>query len=952
MASDLAPLSAESLYESLVESLPLSVFQKDRQFRILFGNQRFCDSLGRSLDELRGKRDFDLFPPELAEKYRRDDVQVMETGALFEDVEEISDAQGRRRHIQVLKAPVRNSLGQIVGVQGMFWDITDRKVTEDHLKQAHAFLDSIVDNVPIMLFVKEAEGLRFVRFNRASEELVGMRREDVLGKCDFDLFPPDEAQFFTEKDRGVLAGGVMVEIPEEIIDTINHGKRILHTKKIPVLDSDGRPRFLLGISEDITEKKRTEIALQEAKDAAESASRAKSDFLANMSHEIRTPMNAVIGMTELLLETKLDSTQRDYVKMVHDSGEALLSLINDILDFSKIESGKFSLDCAEFSLQETLGDTMKTLAIRAQHKDLELAVHVASDVPPVLIGDRGRLRQIVMNLVGNAVKFTEKGEIVLDVQCKTAPSDFVELLFQVRDTGIGIPADKLDRIFQAFEQADTSTTRRYGGTGLGLTITSRLIHLMDGSIWVESTPGVGSTFFFTARLSVSSQSSWNHHGNGVSQLKGLRVLVVDDNATNRLILREILDHHGLYSESSNGAVDALAMLRAARSAGHPFSLLLTDVNMPEIDGFTLVQQLRNDEDLRDLPVVVLTSGDRPSDKQLCETLRVGAHLRKPIKQSELLQSIVLSLGVGKPEPDQSSRTDESRTAIPSLRILLAEDSYPNQVLAKGLLGKRGHMVTVANNGQEAIDLLRTEPFDLVLMDVQMPVMDGFEATTTIRQMEAREKLHANSRSPIPIIAMTAHAMKGDRERCLECGMNGYLSKPIRTRELDVALSEFFGSPQTADQPSVDSGVSSDIINWSEALKSVDGDVELLRVVAASLLTEAPEHISHLSDAVNSGDAAIVNRTAHVLKGALGTFGAVATQALAERFENMGRQGDLSGATDCLREFQLQMRNVMNVLKSFVEGRSNPAPGTNRDTIEGKNCAPMETGEKTGRLKQC
>ena len=551
MTSDLAPLSAESLYESLVESLPLSVFQKDREFRILFGNQRFCDSLGRTLAELRGKRDFDIFPPELAEKYRRDDIHVMETGTLLEAVEEISDAKGQRRHIQVLKAPVRDSHGQIVGVQGMFWDITDRKITEDDLKEAHAFLDSIVDNVPIMLFVKEAEGLRFVRFNRASEELVGIRREDVLGKCDFDLFPPEEAQFFTQKDRGVLADGVMVEIPEEIIDTRNHGRRILHTKKIPVMDATGRPQFLLGISEDITEKKQTELALQEAKDAAEAASRAKSDFLANMSHEIRTPMNAVLGMTELLLETKLDNTQRDYVKMVHDSGEALLSLINDILDFSKIESGKFSLDCAEFSLQETLGDTMKTLAIRAQHKDLELAVHLATDVPPVLIGDRGRLRQIVMNLVGNAVKFTERGEIVLDVSCQSKSDDVVELLFQVRDTGIGIPTDKLDRIFQAFEQADSSTTRRYGGTGLGLTITSRLIHLMEGSIWVESTPGQGSTFFFTARLGVShSGHVESRTGNGFAQLKGLRVLIVDDNATNRLILREILEHHGLIRPES------------------------------------------------------------------------------------------------------------------------------------------------------------------------------------------------------------------------------------------------------------------------------------------------------------------------------------------------------------------------------------------------------------------
>ncbi|MCI0462417.1 MAG: PAS domain-containing protein [Gemmataceae bacterium] len=414
--------TTEALYTSLVESLPLSIFQKDREFRLLFGNRRFCASLGRTLDEIRGRTDFDLFPRELAEKYRRDDLRVMDTGALFEDVEQIEAADGRRLYIHVLKAPIRDAAGLIVGVQGMFWDVTDRRTAEEGLKEAHAFLDSIVDNVPIMLFVKEAEHLRFVRFNRAGEELLGLRRGELLGKSDHDLFPPDEAESFTQKDREVLAGKSMVEVAEEVIQTRGHGPRILHTKKIPVLDEQGRPRFLLGISEDITEKKCTEQALREAKEAAEAASRAKSDFLANMSHEIRTPMNAVLGMAELLLDTPLDKSQRDYVRMVRDSGEALLTVINDILDFSKIEAGKFVLDRVEFSLPETLGDTMKTLAVRATRKQLELAMHIAPDVPPVLVGDPGRLRQIVINLVGNALKFTDQGEVVLDVRCESQPT--------------------------------------------------------------------------------------------------------------------------------------------------------------------------------------------------------------------------------------------------------------------------------------------------------------------------------------------------------------------------------------------------------------------------------------------------------------------------------------------------------------------------------------------------
>ena len=919
MDSDLTPLSPESLYTSLVESLPLCVFQKDRQFRILFGNQRFCEALGLPLSELRGKGDFDLFPVELAKKYRRDDVLVMETGTLLEDIEEITGIDGTRRHIQVLKAPVRDSAGEIVGVQGMFWDITDRRLTENRLKDAHAFLDSIVDNVPIMLFVKEAEELRFVRFNRASEELVGLHRDEVLGKCDFDLFPPDVAEFFTQKDRAVLANGVMVEIPEEILDTQNHGRRVLHTKKIPVLDPTGQPRFLLGISEDITEKKRTEQALQEAKEAAESASRAKSDFLANMSHEIRTPMNAVLGMTELLLDTSLDTTQREYVKMVHESGESLLSLINDILDFSKIESGKFNLDATEFNLQEVLGDTMKTLAIRAAHKDLELAVHVAANVPAIVIGDPGRLRQIVMNLVGNAVKFTEKGEIVLDIGCRSCEADSVELIFQVRDTGIGIPAEKIDRIFQAFEQVDSSTTRRYGGTGLGLTITSRLVNLMGGTIWVESSVGHGSTFFFTARLGIAKFGSANLNGNGIAQLKGTHVLLVDDNATNRLILREILEHHYLRPEAASCAAEAIQMLRRSQASGDPFSLLLTDVNMPDVDGFMLVDEIRHDETLRDVPVIVLTSGDRSGDRQRCERLHVAAHLRKPIKQSELMQSIVLALGVVRLEPDRPGRSEVVRPVLPSLRILLAEDSYPNQVLAAGLLRKRGHTITVANNGEEAIEALKTNPFDLVLMDVQMPVMDGLEATRTIRRLEARDALNPQSRSPIPIVAMTAHAMKGDRERCLESGMNGYLSKPIRTTELDDILSDLFAAKAASPRSTETVSDPAEVIDWSTALSVVDGDIDLLRVVAGAMLQEVDGDLSVLKSALAAGDAPAVQRISHTLKGALSSLGAKSSAILAERIERMAATGDLAEALPVFHEFQAQIVNVSQLLKSFVEG---------------------------------
>lgn len=925
MTAENPPLTTEALYESLLESLPLSVFQKDREFRILFGNRQFCQGLGRPLEDLRGRSDFDLFPRELAEKFRRDDIRVMETGELFEDVEEIADATGQRRHIQVLKTPVRDAAGQVVGIQGMFWDITDRRIIEAHLNDAHAFLDSIVENVPIMLFVKDADQLRFVRFNRASEELVGMRREDVLGKCDFDLFPADEAEFFTQKDRAVLAGGKMVEIPDELIDTPNRGTRTLHTKKIPVLDSQGRPRFLLGISEDITEKKQTELALREAKEAAEAASRAKSDFLANMSHEIRTPMNAVLGMTELLLDTQLDETQRDYLRMVQESGEALLCLINDILDFSKIEAGKFVLDRVEFCLDESLGDTMKTLAIRAADKDLELALHIASDVPQCLLGDPGRLRQIVINLVGNALKFTEQGEVVLEISCAASTANEVELLFKVRDTGIGIPADQLERIFFAFEQVDTSTTRRYGGTGLGLTITSRLLQLMSGRIWVESTIGQGTTFFFTARFGIAAQRAPSRDAFRDTKLAGLPVLLVDDNVTNRLILREILENHHLRPEAAASAAEALHMLRRAASQGQPYPLLLTDVHMPDIDGYTLIEQVRQDELLRDVTVIVLTSGDRPGDRQRCEELGVSSHLRKPIKQSELMQAIVLALQMKLPEPEKrTARADQTVASIPSLKVLLAEDSYPNQVLVMGLMGKRGHSLTIAHNGQEAVDLLRTQSFDLVLMDVQMPVMDGLEATRTIRQLEISGQLAAQPSTPIPIVAMTAHAMIGDRERCLESGMSCYLSKPIRHRELEEVLTELFPSAEPPGPSRTILETTGSVIDWSVALTSVDGDQELLRMVAQALLDDAAAEESRLATAIASGDAAAIERVAHTLKGILGTFGAAASRTLVARLEILGRNGDVASAADCFAEFRERLHKLLEILKEFVAGRIDPS----------------------------
>ncbi len=837
---------ANLLLDALMNNIPDAVYFKDRDSRHIRINKALAKKLTlRDTSEAIGKTAVDLIDTERAKKVLAEDQEIIRTGLPLTGREQCETWPDRPdTWASLTKAPFFDAEGRVAGIVGITRDITARRRAEEELRQARedlqakvdaqtagllaknaaleqeiaerrraeesaeherSLVDVIMEHIPDAVFFKDNQG-RFTRVNQGFARKYGLSHpSEAIGKTVFDFFTGEFPQSAYENEQQILKTGQPLIGVESKQTWPDRPASWASVTKIPLYDEKGNVTGIFGIARDVTGRKLVEAQLRQAKQAADAANLAKSEFLANMSHEIRTPMNGILGMTELALETSLTGEQREYLELVKVSAQSLLAVINDVLDFSKIEANKLDIDPIEFNLRDRLAEVMKAVARQAPEKNLEIACDVDPAVPDDVIGDPVRLRQIMVNLLANAIKFTSTGEVVARVSVESESHAEVVAHFHVSDTGIGIPKEKQLAIFNAFAQADASMSRKYGGTGLGLAISSRLVDLMGGRIWVESEVGSGSNFHFTTTFGRPQRAVAPLIAAGEDLLLGLRVLVVDDNATNRRIVGEMLKRWGARPEFACDAATALAMLLKTSSEGSPFEIVLTDAHMPRMDGFAFAGKIQEHEQLTGAIIVMLTSGGQRGDAARCRQLGVATYLTKPVVQPELRDAILKALGrSSQAEPLALTTSHNAREPLagfdrdhePSgLKILLAEDNRVNQTLATRLLEKMGNQVVVAANGLEALAAIEKQAVERVLMDVQMAEMDGLEAVSILRQRESGQQRR------LPVIALTAHAMIGDRERCLEAGMDGYISKPISQPALVETIHDVLSSEAALKDPS-------------------------------------------------------------------------------------------------------------------------------------------------------
>jgi len=943
-------IQERSLLEALMDNTPDHIYFKDAECRFIMISRAHAVSFGLTdpADAI-GKTDFDFFTEEHARPAFEDEQGIMRTGRPIVGLEEKETyLNGEEYWASTTKLPRTDASDRTIGTLGISRDITQRRRAEETLRESEEKYRTLVEKANEAIFIAQ-DGV-FVFANRRLADLVDLPVEDLKGKPVLAfIFPEDRDLARADYERRIAGEDVPDAYDFRLVGA--GGRTIWVLLSAATIPWNGRPATLNMLS-DVTARKQAEAdleetnrALEEATSRAEAANMAKSEFLANMSHEIRTPMNGVIGMTDLLLDTELDDDQRRYAETVHSSGESLLTILNDILDFSKIEAGRLELETLDFDLRVLLDDFASLLALRAQDKGLEFICAAAPDVPAHLSGDPGRLRQVLLNLAGNAVKFTHQGEIAVRASVESETDEGVVLRFSVKDTGIGIPADKQELMFQKFTQADASTTRQYGGTGLGLAISKQLAEIMGGKIGIISEEGHGSEFWFTAHF--GKAEGIEHKSKPPGQIRGAHILVVDDSATNREILATQLTAWGARPEVSADGTQALLALAQARDAGDPFAAAILDMQMPGMDGEDLARAIKADNTLAQMSLVLMTSMGQRGDARHMEEIGFAAYLVKPARQSDLFDCLAAVLvggaGAGSAAAEKiagqatAARSIVTRHAVRemrrgALRILLAEDNITNQQVALGILGKLGLRADAVTNGAEAIGALESIAYDLVLMDVQMPKMDGLEATSRIRDPLSAVRDHA-----IPIIAMTAHAMQGDRDRCLQAGMNDYVAKPISPQALAEALTRWLPGEDAARpiqvpvrpiqaQAAPKAGAGAAVFNRAGLLARLMEDEDLARKVARGFLDDVPKQIEALRNYLDAGDVEGAVRQAHTIKGASANACGEALRAGALEIERAAQTSDLKAAIARLPDLEARFERLKEAMQAFVDEAGEAAAG--------------------------